>query len=70
MEACCPSCGTGNVAGTASVNVCTECVAVNILGLSLPVAGGIAAAIAVIAVVLVRRWLKRPRAVRQTPVLA
>jgi len=70
MEACCPSCGTANVAGTAAVNVCTECVAFNILGLSLPVAGGIAAALAVIAVVLVRQWLKRPRAVRQTPVLA
>lgn len=70
MEACCPSCGTANVAGTAAVNVCTECVAFNTLGLSIPVAGGITAALAVIAVVLVRQWLKRPRSSRQTAVLA
>jgi membrane protein implicated in regulation of membrane protease activity len=70
METCCPNCGTANAAGTAAVNVCTECVAVNILGLSLPMAGGIAAALAVIAVVLVRRWLQRPRAPRTAAVLA
>lgn len=70
MEACCPSCGTANIAGTAAVNVCTERIAVNILGLSLPVAGGIVAALAVIAVVLVRQWLKRPLASRRTAAFA
>ena len=70
MEPCCPSCGTADVAGTAPVNVCTECVAVNILGMSLPVAGAIATALAVVAVVLIRRWIHRPRAARLVAALA
>jgi membrane protein implicated in regulation of membrane protease activity len=52
------------------MNVCTECVAVNILGLSLPVIGGLAATLAVIALVLVRRRLERPHASRRTAALA
>lgn len=63
MTPCCPSCGTANVAGTAAVNVCTECVAVNIMGLSLPVAGCIGIALVAIAALLVHRWMERSRAV-------